>query len=156
MKLAPHEITMNNLNQIQELCPLNTYKACNPDEFLSILPKGIVDKSIKMVVVGSGSGLNMVYMINCLRLDQKDCAIDQQPFIIACSGEDLTAGFIQHGDWPGRTIHPPPSFFTAITSSGIMEHYPYIGIPDNSQGNFDELMPASHREAFWTGIKMIK
>ncbi|MBU0478182.1 hypothetical protein KKC91_06410 [bacterium] len=156
MKLTPHTISINGYKNIQESCPLNTFRVYDPGQIPPILPSELVNKSIKVIVAASGDIHNAVYMVNCLRVDQKDFAIDQQPLIIAYSDRNLTAGIIQHGDWSGRTIYPPPSFFNAITSSGIMQYYPYVGIPNKSQGAFDELTPDSHREAFWSGVRMIK
>ena len=158
MKVTRYTIIKEDYNKLRELCPLNTYRVFDPDQIPISLPPELLDKSFKAVVVGSGDMYNAVYMINLLRVDRS--AVDQQPLIIAYhsgdEGIDLTGGFIQHGDWEGRTIYPSTAFFQAIESSGIKEHYPYVGVPEKDHGNIVELTPDSHRHAFWYGIKMIK
>jgi len=151
---------MQGYQQVTEICPLNGFVAVNPDKIPLALPAGLLDKCIKAVVVGSGDVTNAVYMVNFLRADTGNNAVDQEPLIIAYhsgdTGVDLTAGFIHHGSWEGRTVYPGTGFFQAIEGSGISEYYPYVGVPDKEQGNISELAPDSHKQAFWNGVKIIK
>ncbi len=159
MKFAPYPFNEEQYEKLQELCPLNTFKVVNPKEIsIADLPKGLIEKTFQFVVCGSGDTLSSaVYMLNFIRSDQKDCAIDQEPLIVACHDSSyLTAGFIHHGDWPGRTVYPDSNFFKTITESGIMSYYPYVGMPDKVVGHISELTPDSQRQAFWNGVRLIK
>jgi len=156
MKFAPYNIDKNAFDELTNMCPLMTYKVCDKVQIPINLPRGLFDKVIeKVVVLGSGDSIYSVYMVNLLRNEKKDKAIDQNPLIIVNNKGNLTSGFIHHGNWEGKTIHPEDSFFEAIEKSGIEEYYPYVGIPNNDQGGFDDLKPDSHREAFWKSIRII-
>ena len=69
---------------------------------------------------------------------------------------DLTAGFVHHGDWSGRTVYPGARFFQALTGSGIAQYYPIAGVPTKDFGSIVELTPDSHRDAFWNGLQMLQ
>ncbi len=160
MEFAPYDYHKKHLEGLKELCPINTFKVVDPAQLLVHgLPRDLIDKSVKAVVCGSGDtlGITTVYMINFIRPDEKVLAVDQEPFIVSCYNNiDLTAGFIHHGDWSGRTVYPGPAFFQAITASGITAHYPYIGLPGKAEGSFLELTPDSQRLAWWHSIEESK
>lgn len=155
---SSYPIDIDKYHHLQEVCPLNTFRTVDPNQVPLSLPSDLCSKSFKAVVVGSGDTANAVYMVNLLRVDKS--AIDQQPLIIAYhSGDDgvsLTAGFIHHGSWDGRTVYPEKGFFHAIEGSGITGYYPYVGVPKKEFGSIDELQPESHKQAFWNGVKFIK
>lgn len=159
MKFIRYNFNKEQYNKLQEVCPLNTFKVASPQDFpITNLPKGLVEKTFKLVVCGSGdTSTSVVYMVNFIRPDQKDFSVDQEPLIIAYhNNRYLTAGFIHHGDWPGRTVYPGSGFFQAISASGIMAYYPYVGIPDKEEGQISDLTPDSQKQAFWNGVKLIK
>jgi len=146
--------------KLQAACPLNTYRVFNTNEIPIPLPKSLLEKSFKAVVVSSGDSSGGVYMINMLRSDESNNAVDQEPLIIAYQGKDnefsLIAGFVHHGDWKGRTMYPEAGFFQAIAASGITEYYPYVGVPPKECGSITELQPDSHKQAFWNCVKLIR
>jgi len=94
-------------------------------------------------------------MVSLLRADLKDAAIDQQPLAIANSSGALSAGFLLHGNWDGRTVRPSGDFVAAIEGSGITQYYPYSELPPTPSGDLSELTPESHREAFWNSVKSL-
>ena len=158
MKFDPHPITHEDYENLKKYCPLNSYKVVHPDGIPIPLSQSLKEKAIRAVIVGSGDQNNSVYMVNLLRKDSD--AIDQQPLMIGMhSGDgvfDLTAGFVQHGDWTERTIYPGSGFFCAVEGSGIVAYYPYAGIPVKGSGDIRELEPDSHHSAFWNGIRLMK
>lgn len=160
MKFSQYSIDKTEFDELKGECPINTFKVFDPSQIPLSLPLELLDKSLKVVVMGSGDSANAVYMVNLLRVDQPKNAIDQEPLIIAYhsgdSGVDLTAGFIHHGSWEGRTSYPGTGFFQAIEGSGIMNYYPYAGVPDEEYGSIMELRPNSHNYAFRNGVKFIK
>lgn len=160
MYFSPCQFNEEHYYELQNLCPLNRYKVVNPQQLSASFPSELLNKSVKAVIVGSGSGLSAVYMVNFLRPDQKDYSVDQEPFMVGyysgAGGIGLSAGFIHHGNWLGRTVRAPQDFFNAITGSGIEAYYPYVGVPTKEYGDIVELKPDSHNLAFWNGVKMIR
>lgn len=160
MKFVPYQYDKKHLEELEELCPINTFKVVSPLELpVHGLPNDLINKSIRAVVCGFGDalGITAVYMINFIRPDEKVLAVDQEPLIISCYNNiDLTAGFIHHGNWPGRTVYPGSAFFQAITASGITAYYPYIGIPEKEEGSILELAPDSQRLAWWNSLEELK
>ncbi len=160
MRLNPYPISKNDYKNLQAICPLNSYKVVSPHQIPVALPEQLIDKSFRAIVVNSGDLYAAVTMINLLRVDKNDKAVDQQPFICAYYNDgkniDLTAGIIQHGNWLGRTIYPEDAFFRAIEGSGIILYYPFVGVPSKESGHISELTPDAHKEAFWNGTRLIK
>jgi len=159
MILNPINFSLDDLNSLTRVCSLNYYVSLDPKLLPFSHPIELGQKSIKAVVVGSGDSTNAVYMVNFLRPDQPDMAVDQEPLIVTyhngSQGVELSAGIIHHGNWPGRTVSVGSGFFAAIEGSGIMQYYPYIGVPIKNSGSFDELNPDSHKYAFWEGVRAI-
>lgn len=160
MKFSPYPIVKEDYNKLHDFCSLNFFKRVNPSQIPISLPSELIDKSIGAVIVGSGDMKNAVYMINFSRADRSVYAVDQEPFLVAYHSGDvsisLTAGFVHHGNWQGRTIYPGAGFFQTITRSGIMNYYPYLGMPEKEYGSITELTPDSQRLAFWNAVRMIK
>lgn len=161
MKCTPYNIAKEHYEGLQKICPLNSYRRiANLKQIPVPLPSGLIDKSFGAVIVGSGDAHNAVYMINLLRHDKREQAVDQQPFAIAYRNVegviDLTAAVLHHGDWPGRTTYPGDGFIGAVEGSGITNFYPYIGVPNKEQGSITELEPDSQKKAFWNTVKAIR
>lgn len=160
MNFSPFSITQSDYEQLNGLCSLNMYRVVTPDQIPIYLPKSLLDKSLKVIVIGSGDLLYSAYALNFLRIDENDLAIDQTPFMCAAknddSGIDLTGGFVHHGNWPERTIYPGLGFFQALEGSGLAKYYPIAGVPTKDFGSITELTPHSHRDAFWNGLRMLE
>jgi hypothetical protein len=89
------------------------------------------------VIVNTGS----LFMINLYRLDH--AVIDQQPFgFVYLSGPALASGgFIQDGDWLGRTRPLSPEVLTIIAASGVGHNQFFSGHP-MSAGPISALPPS--------------
>jgi len=94
-------------------------------------------------------------MVNLHRMDENAGALDQQPLAIAEHNGKLISGFVQHGNWDGRTVQPAGDFAAAIEGSGILNYYPFVGMPQKESGDIRELEPHSQREAFWNSARLI-
>ena len=134
---------------------------CAPGEFaivspsvvqilLPCLPQALLENTQKGIIVASGTTYGAVYMINLLRIDERDRAVDQEPFAVAFIGEDPTISgcLLHHGNWQGRTIHFADDVWERVTTSGLGEFYPLLDLPLKERGRLDELDKTSHQEAF--------
>ena len=139
---------------------------CAPDEFaivppsviqtlLPCLPQALVAKTQKGVIVASGTAYGVVYMINLLRIDERDKAVDQEPFALAFIGENPTISgcLLHHGDWQGRTVHFADDIWEYITASGVGDFYRLLDLPLKERGRLDELDKTSHQEAFRKAVQ---
>ncbi len=155
MHFDPFSIGSGDYQKLQILCPVNTYRVVKGAELPLQLPSSLASKVVSAVIVGSGAGVDTVYMVNLHRRDAKAGALDQQPLAIAEHNGRLIAGFIQHGDWTGRTVQPAGDFVAAIEGSGILNYYPYVGMPQKESGDIRELEPDSQRAAFWNSARFV-
>jgi len=155
MHLDPFPISSGDYQKLQAFCPVNTYRVVRGTELPFPLPRSLEDKVVVAVIVGSGAGVDRVYMVNLHRKDAKAGALDQQPLAIAEHNGKLIAGFIQHGNWVGRTVQPAGDFVAAVEGSGILNYYPYAGMPQKESGDIRELEPDSQRAAFWNSARFV-
>jgi len=159
MIFSPYPITLEDYSNLNKTCPLNYYRVVSADQVPIALPESLRNKCIGAIIIGSGNQTFSTYVINLLRVDEKDSAVDQHPFICAMNSDneiDLTAGIVHHGNWLGRSSYPGTSFFQAITGSGITAFYPVIGVPPKDFGSLDELAPDSHKDAFWNSLNLLR
>ncbi len=155
MQFDSFSISSGDYQKLQEVCPVNTYRVIKGAELPLQLPPSLASKVVSAVIVGSGAGMDTVYMVNLYRRDVKAGAIDQQPLAIAEHTGKLISGFIQHGNWAGRTVQPSGDFGAAIEGSGILNCYPFVGMPQKESGDIRELEPDSQRQAFWNTARLV-
>lgn len=110
--------------------------------------------------MASGSTEGTAYcMVNVMRADPNDYAIDQQPFGLAFVGPQAypSGCLVHHGDWPGRTVrYPPVDFSDRILNRGLGLHYPVVELPVKPSGSIHELVVESQHKAFNTVVFKIK
>jgi hypothetical protein len=58
-----------------------------------------------------------------------------------------SGGFVQHGNWPDRTIEAPQQFLKGIDESGIGHVQPFSGLPHKKAGPVSDL-DSSFQRAF--------
>jgi len=121
----------DSFSEWESLCPPNHYKIIKPSELPAPIPDALKDKCSHAVMISSGVvGTSTVWcMVNLNRLDKKDNAIDQEPFIYAVrDGEFLPSGcIVHHGDWEGRTVALPeivPTVTSSLLEDIITGHFP--------------------------------
>ncbi len=125
------------------LCPQGTYRLLSPTQLPEYFPSSLLAKTDSVLLVNSGN----LYMVDFNRVDKGK--IDQQPFgfvfisgYAACSG-----GYLDHGNWSGRTIDMPQHFRDAVAASGIGNCYPFGDLPRIPSGPVSELAP-TYQSAF--------
>ena len=153
MKFDPYGFSEDQYEHLLKACPPNTFRVVEPQDIPIQLPASLMSKVVGAVVVSSGDNANMVHMVNLIRRDDNVLALDQQPLAIAKHEGTIVAGFIQHGNWLDRTVHPPGEFLVAVQGSGIAYYYPYAKIPSKPSGDIGELEPDSQKEAFWNAVR---
>ncbi len=92
-----------------------------------------------------------IYLVlNGVRLDAKDNALDEEPFGIAVSstGADTSGVFIHHGDWQGRTIPLSTTHSGLLASTSLGQYFPLSRVPNSSSGPITALAKTSHEGAF--------
>lgn len=117
-------------------------------------PTGLLSKCPFVVVMHASSGGAAVIVINAMRLDQNDRAIDHQPIIVSFdhAAKAASGGIIQHGTWRGRTLTLDETMFRGIAASGIQVHFPEGAIPARPSGALSDLSTSAHSRAFWEAV----
>ncbi|MBN1190985.1 MAG: hypothetical protein JXA46_14615 [Dehalococcoidales bacterium] len=140
-----------NCGLLKNLCPSDEYRVIKPNELTGIIPDGLIQKADNILIMASGTATGtVIYMANINRVDEKDKAIDQEPFGLAFLSDDTTTSgcLIHHGNWDARTTRPPEEFWGNIAASGIGNCYPISEIPKNPSGSISELNISSKEGAF--------
>jgi len=137
-----------------EMCPPGRYVVIEPKELRNLIPTFptvLLDNSDSVLILASGGPAGVAYcMANINRVDNKSREIDQHPFGLAFIGDEpLPSGcFVQHGNWPGRSISPPADFWNHVQASGLGTCYPVTEIPIMTSGSIDDLKISSQQDAF--------
>jgi hypothetical protein len=122
------------------LCPQETFSVRRPSELPAYFSSGLLPKIDSVVLVHSGS----LFMVLFNRVHRQE--IDQQPFafIFPSGSPALSGGFLDHGNWSGRTMEMTREFAQAIVTSGIGNCWPFSGLPEKPTGHVSELNPTFH------------
>lgn len=146
------DISDQNRDEWETLCPSNEYRILTAGELPRILPSDLTNKFDSVFVMASGSAAtgSVYYMANGNRVDFKDNAIDQQPFGLAFVGpEPIPSGCLaHHPDYEGRTTPIPSGFLDRVTASGVGLRLPLSELPDKESGSIDEIEIQSQKSAF--------
>lgn len=145
---------------LDSICPTNEYKTVITSELpLSIFPDSLIQKVPALFLINSGnSGTISWFLIDCHRRDGKQ--IDQQPLItwFDHANGQCFAGFIDHGNWRGRTYDPTitSGLVTAYMTSGAVECGSGLWLR-STQGRYGELKHSFPREelAFLSSMRML-
>ena len=126
--------------------------------FEGLLPPGLLEKTNTVFLLSSGTADATAYVAGIYRVDPPDDAIDLQPYVLTFDHQASQASgyFVEHGNWPGRSIRPGSSFFDAIETSGIQHHFPYETFPGGSSGVMSDVSAHPEAGAFWKMMKQIR
>ncbi|MFO0905846.1 MAG: hypothetical protein U0939_22755 [Pirellulales bacterium] len=149
-------VTEAQLYEIERLipgdCSTPCYRAIRQQEIPSVFPKSFREKMDHAVVMASGTrDGRVVVVINAQRVDEKDKAIDQEPFgVVLHTGNPATSGiYIHHGNWEGRTKQVTiPKFWSHVRASGIGDFFPPPGLQPGDAGELEKLNGSSNMRAF--------
>jgi hypothetical protein len=151
MKYNWFNISKEDREKWEALCPPEEYRVMSANVLKGLLPDGLINQYNSVLIMASGtSNGNVYYMANGNRVDDPDRAIDQMPFGLAFIGNNpIPSGcLLQHGDWGNRTIYPPQDFWGHVTASGISSYYPHSEMPPNLAGKIPDLKIDSQNAAF--------
>lgn len=146
------DISKQQREEWEALCPVNEFRVIKPLDLPSILPRALTDKFNSVLIMASGSIDNTVvyYMANGNRVDSSAGQIDQQPFGLAFVGPDPipSGSLVQHGDWEDRSTTPPDEFWQYVSASGLGNIYPISELPPSDSGELSDLTVQSQQHAF--------
>ncbi len=143
--------------EVEALARVDGFVYLGRDQLPSFFPAGLRDKFDSAVLICSGTSSGTSYLVcNGLRVDAKAREIDQEPFavIVTPSGASSSGMLLHHGDWPGRTITPPPEYWEHVLASGIGNYF-VPRLPSAQSGALSELGDLSHRAAFETAVRFL-
>ena len=157
MKFTRYDPPYASYNRWTGISLEGNYHVVKPDALTGLMPDTLLNKTNSVVVLASASGQFSVYVANLNRVDFPDNAVDQHPYIAVFdhSVSAASGGFVDHGDWDGRTDYPGNNFFDAISASGITAHYPLEQMPNSTSGTLDELNTSSQKAAFWQAFSAL-
>ena len=121
----------------EALCPQGYYCRCLVNELPPFFASGLLGKIPCVDLINSGP----LFAVILNRLDGTE--IDQQPFAFVFASGSLpqSGGFIQHGNWSGRTMPAAPDFLSGIPKSGIANSQPVSGLTVTLAGPVAALDP---------------
>lgn len=148
------DIRNDDFQKLLNDCSQGNYIIVSPNEAGVLIPtlsKHHLSKADSVFIMCSGTTSGIAYyMANINRVENGTLMIDQDPLGFAVfENEPLVSGcYIQHGNWMGRTIMPPPGFSQYILSSGLGNCFPLPTMPTKAKGRIEELYSSSQEKAF--------
>jgi hypothetical protein len=156
-----YNLDYKSYEKFQRLCGNHRYEIENANKFVGILPDSFVSKSSTVLIMEQDVSGSSVFVANFIRRDVKTSGsfIDQHPFISVYdhSGSICKSGFLEHGDWDGRTIqYTDPWLWGMISGSGFLDCLPIEQFPEKPSGDISELNIVSHNEAFNASLRFLE
>jgi hypothetical protein len=155
MEFSSMALSSNDQSEFEQIAAQlgseSGYKSLSTGELPRAIPDALRSKLTGAVMMWERSTDGSVYLVvNAVRLDAGDYALDQQPFGVAVnsSGTDTSGVFIQHGDWPGRTVPLSTTHGNLLASTSLGYYFPFGDDPPSSSGPLTELAKTSHEGAF--------
>lgn len=142
-------LTPEDQAEFERFVPLSGWRIVPQSELPGVFPTDFRAKIDSAFVIAQKTPTGGTYLVvNALRVDYKDKAIDQEPFglIVHATGASSSGMFLHHGNWEGRTEPPPPGFWIQISASGIGDYFYTYPPASRREGTLDEL-PKGHRQA---------
>ena len=134
-----------------ELGAESGYRHLSTGELPRAIPEALRSKLTGAVMMWDRANAGSVYLVvNGVRLDPDDYALDQEPFGVAVSssGADTSGVFIHHGDWDDRTVPLSTTHGDLLASTSLGQYFPFGDAPPSSSGPLSELTKTSHEGAF--------
>ena len=157
-KNTPLDTSRESRAYYEEHWPLGGVYVIPPNEAPPFLfSSGLLAKTDRIVVAASGvSGGPADYMLDLLRVHEKEHALKQHPVIVRFfpDGSPAPSGCLpQHADFPGRNISLSGEWaaFKANRSGGF---YPVSGFPTATSGLIANLTSPPLEEAYRFGIAL--
>lgn len=134
------------------------YKWLQPNAMPSAIPDSLRNKMTSALLMWEQTSSGAIYIIcNGVRIDNKDNALDQEPFgiVVHSSGSASWGLFLHHGNWKNRTIKITSEITQILESTSLDKYFPLGEVPVSSSGPLNDLKNTSHAGAFRTVIKNI-
>ena len=162
MEFSTHSISSTQRAEFEEIANERElesgYKWLSSSEIPSAIPVSLRSKMTSALLMWQRTSSGAVYLVcNGIRRDDKDNALDQEPFGIAVhsSGASPSGIFIHHGDWHDRTTPITLEVVQVIDSTSLGNYFPLGGVPAGSSGPLSDLEETSHEGAFRTVLKQL-
>lgn len=142
------------LNDWQKYIEDMTYKVVKPIDLPGFFQKNpISSKFNSAIITCSGSSEATYYGIQGLRPDNKNTVIDEDLYAVIFDKKtgNSYAGFLHHGNYPGRTTPVPKDITDLLIASGSTTEISFERIPSASSGSLFDL----EREGIITGTSKI-
>ena len=139
---------------LRNLCPPGQYCKVESDKFARQNPSGLQAKLLESVVMTADSGATSVVCVNHFRLDRNE--VDQHPWVGVFDHKNkmATGGFLEHGNWKGRTQELTVKYGKDVAASGIANYVSY-DVPASS-GFLTDLKGSSNLDALQTSLEVKK
>lgn len=151
--------TYDSYTQWRDIVSEGTWQVVSPGVLSDIIPPKLLAKVNSVMVMGAASANGSVFVANLNRIDKKDNAVDQQPYIAVFNHNTSSAsgGFVDHGNWRARTTILDMDSLSTIAASGIDAYIFLSEMPSTASGLLDELEgDSSQNAAFKESILALK
>ena len=162
MEFSTHSISSTQRAEFEEIAKERElesgYKWLSSSEIPSAIPVSLRSKMTSALLMWERTSSGSVYLVcNGIRRDEKDNALDQEPFgiVVHSSGASRSGTFIHHGAWDDRTIDITPEVTQVLESTSIGNYFPLGEAPSGSSGPLSDLSGTSHEGAFRTVLKQL-
>jgi len=162
MQFSIYSITSTQQAEFEELANKRKlesgYAWLSSSEIPSAIPASLRSKMTSTLLMWERTSSGCMYLVcNGIRLDEKDNALDQEPFgvVVHSSGASPTGIFIHHGDWRNRTIPITPEVKQVLESTSLGNYFPLREVPSGPSGPLSDLSKTSHEGAFRTTVQKL-
>ena len=152
MPLKPSWVTLTpDQQQELDICVKpGEWRIVPRSELPSAFPESFRVKMDSALVIAAPTSTGGTYLAySAHRVDLHDRAIDIEPLglIVHSTGASSSAVFLHHGNWPGRTDHPPSSVWDELAGSTVGDYF-LTNPPDGLRAGTINDLPRGHRGAF--------
>ena len=151
-------LSASQQNEIARYGVMPGFRYLRKESLPSVFPQDLREKMDSAVMIVAPTSTGGVYLVfNARRVDPKDRAIDQEPFVIIShsTGPSFSGMFVHHGDWQGRTEKPPQEYWDHVEESGIGNYFLSNPPAGRLSGTLAQLSEGDYG-AFQTAITMIR
>ena len=150
---------IEEFEQIAKECNATSgYKWLPSSRIPSAIPESLRKQMTSALLMWEPTSSGSVYLVvNGIRHDQKDNALDQEPFgiVVNATGASAYGIFAHHGNWPNRTTPITPEVQKILESTSLGNYFPLDEVPQSSSGPLTDLKNTSHEGAFRTIVNKL-
>ena len=142
----------------RDICLEGRYAVVGPSALTGLVAKGLLERANNIVVMTAASGQYSVIVANVNRVDLRDSSMDQNPYVAVYdhAASSASGGYLDHGDWQGRSDPVDSMLLAGIAASGISAYYPLGHVPPTPNGALGDLAVGSQNAAFWAAFRALR